>query len=300
MFDPVLVEGAGLGHSRSMRGLRLGLALLLPVLGAGCGSDASSSAPASGVGQPHWGGQTGSLTPPSCVPTVATVPEGTSALVVDTDACPPGVSPDGIRITNADGEPVEVSAVPLGNGKYLITVEGVLETGSYDVSIDGTSTRTVLEVSDPTPLPTSLGTLTQSAERSCGTSLSLTLDPVALDYRSLLRLSVSVDGDPPAVWLDYGEVPTGGSSLPLTFSCPESCLTAGAHQIVVSGEIAGETAAPDSANEVVQVRCSSHKDDPGACALADRKPRSAKGFLLLVLALGLLAWRLWSPRRHQA
>jgi hypothetical protein len=230
------------------------------------------------------GGQTGSLIP--CIPrSFGNVPAGDGAFVGYTSDCEGLRPPDDFRLADASGNVIELTPVELGGGNVLFRAEQALPPGRYTVNSEGTSFERELVVTEAEALPLALGSLTFVEGSGCPPAFTLELDAAVLPYKALLKLSVAVDGGAPSDWVRFGELASTSAEGPLSLElpCPRHCLARGRHQLVLSGEIAGETL--DLAPLALAFDATCNEADGVACALSAPRRHGLPGFLLGVLAL---------------
>ena len=287
-------------------GWLVGLGLVGGVWGCSASDESSlSSGSGGGGGLPILpGGQTGSLVPVcGAIPGLATrssVPSGDSAFVVyDPEGCDPMTSPEGLVIQRDDGAEMPYSLVDLGEGRVLVRADELLAPGSYFVEMPDTERRDLV-VAEPAPLPERLGTLKQMDVYQCAATFDLVLDPAAVPYASLMRLSLSIDGADPIVWQDYGRIEQIGGRAVLPYKGAPGDLQTGDHSFVVVADIAGETLALDAVTVHAFISCDSPRDSSqpssgGGCDVA-RAGGSGGQTGLLITMLASIAACMWRRR----
>lgn len=260
----------------------------------GCSSSANSTA-----GGTPYGGQTGSLTPTCGVAPLAqdgaAVASGNSVAVVYTASC---TNTAAMTVIGPDGKPVPYSLEPLDqSGTYVVHTTTALSPGSYAVTLPSNSSggqSTQVTVSDAAPMPTALGTLTADAVGGCnGATFTLTLDPSAIPYAALIRLTGDIDGGPTFIWVPYGALALNGNQSALELRCLGDCQLDGAHTLNVAAKIAGQAAPFDVQAVPFTTVCPAGATPPPNCSFG-QPPRAAWpagiGAALMVLA--------WSRRRR--
>jgi len=248
---------------------------------AGCASGADEAVPY----VPRdlvWGGQTGSLVPKCGAALEASIPEGSSGIVVDARACPRPPGASDVELENEAGESIAAEWIPLGDGRYLVKPSQSLEQGNYGLTIAGREER--VQVGEAAPEPEILGELEELASGSCGLNLVLRLDPSVLPYAPLLNLRLLVDGEL-RLQSDFGELNPEDATLGI--SC-DACLGSGVHELEVVGEIAGSQRVLQTDPLTVEASCPAGDDSGPACS-AGRGPRPGAGAAWAGVSIGLLA-----------
>ena len=305
--------------------------LSVGLLAAACASDVASEqaghapAGAGGVGMNgppvQHGGYTGSLVPvrdARCgVGPVSQVgiPEGDAIAVLHTAGCQDAEQLRAELQLSGPAGAVPVTTEPLGtDGTFLVRSEQAVTAGSYSLSAPQAETQ-ALQIGEASPLPTELGVLSiarapgaSASADTCVASWSLTLDlsPAARAYAALLQIVVSVDGNTPTLWFDYGELPAsaaGGAPLTLALPrCDPECLSPGTRRVTVQGRIAGESMVPEAAVATFDNSCPAAtssattpetatttvtRDEPSDCHVSPGRASSG-GWVWLWLSLAAL------------
>lgn len=231
----------------------------------GCGSSKSADAGYTGP----YGGQTGSLTPPCGVAPLtddgSAVASGTNVAVVYTQGC---AANNSLTVSGPNGTPVSYTLVPLDQtGAYIVRTNLALDPGTYSISLPAASAgATQVTVSDAAPLPTTLGTITADGVGTCDEVLfTLTLDPAAVPYATLIGLDAQVDDGQTFTWVPYGALALNGAQSALEFHCIRDCNLHGAHTITVTPKLAGQSATLPALSVPFTASCAS-ADSPRSCA----------------------------------
>lgn len=178
------------------------------------------------------------------------MPTGDAAIVFHT-GCTTDVP---FKITDANGEPVPFELEMLDDGVVLVKTDEALTPGTYQVETPDGAQKT-MTVTDPVPLPATLGTLHKDGD--CGARFLLTFDDAVVPYLPLMRLEYSVDGGPRSVWFEYGTIPSEGAARLEIAGIPH-----GNHRLEVFGLVAGEAMGPDALSQAFWAKpCTSDLED---------------------------------------
>jgi hypothetical protein len=249
----------------------------------GCSSGSSDT------GGGPYGGQTGSLTPSCGVAPLtndgAAVASGSDVAIVYTAGCP---DPNSLTVTGPGGTPVGYSLVQLDDGVYIVHTDVALSPGSYLVSLaSGSTGATQVTVSDTAPAPTKLGTITPNGIGGCSeATFTLTLDPSAVPYATLLGLEAQIDNGPTFTWVPYGALTLDGGQSVLEIRCAEACDLDGVHTLDVHPTVAGQGALP-SISVAFSATCGSAETPPSSCSTS--LPRSTCSWPALLAAALVVA-----------
>lgn len=240
-----------------------------------CSCAGEDAADSSGVQQPDYGGQTGSLLPPGqCQVPAATrgelvVAEGNVAFVARASSLE---TPQATLIDDS-GRAIELEFDELENGSASAAISNeALTPGTYQVEYacegsQGSQQLTVeLTVEPAAPLPIELGDVTfdppptQDCRRDDILELSMALSDDARPFAQLLEVRMRVDGQPPFVVAHYGTLSAEDTiSLLRVRRCAGEadvdCIPSRPVEIQLSATIAGETTETESEILTLDASC---------------------------------------------
>jgi hypothetical protein len=298
-----LVERRRIRHipdvDEGRRWTRIGGTLLVAAGLLGCGANDVSDRAAVGPNDDYLGGQTGSLIPGCGLAPLSAagngVPAGDALGVLYTRDCPG--QEQMLALQGVSGVALEL--VPLDRRDvFLVRADQSLSGGDYQLDL-GNGARGEVHVEPNTAeLPMKLGELRLAAP-TCADPLrfELPLDEAMRAYAPLAKFEISLDGQLPQLWINYGALQIEDRSdgtygvLELPRCSARGCLS-GAHSLELQAEIAGETQQPASTIVDFDLPCLDAGPDrsASACSLGARvSSGSASGWLSV--ALGLLLCR---------